>query len=273
MRAREGAFTAGEKPPRDLWVGNGLRLFERRYPAGLRMGPHAHDEWRYCLAVRGAYTDSWRRGFRTRAPGHLSLHPAEETHTSVFHDDVLCFHVELADGWRSRLLGDAGIPPEPHEFLAGRVPRIADQLRQEAARLDGAGTDTAARLVIEGLACELVGWSARALRPEPADASWVSLVRDLLRDRFAESLSLSEIAATVGVHPVHLARQFRRAFGCSVGEYVRRARVDFARRALLMTDAPLSEIALEAGFADQSHFSRVFKRETGLTPGEYRRQR
>lgn len=256
----------------DMKTGGGLRLFEKRYPAGLRMGAHAHDEWRYCLAVRGAYTDSWRRGFRTRAPGHLSLHPADEMHTSVFHEDVVCFHIELADTWRDTLLGDAGITPEPHEFLDGRVPHIARQLRQEAARRRATGSDTAALLVIEGLAYELVGWSARALRTEPAGAPWVLRARDLLHDRLAESVSLAEIAAAVGVHPVHLARQFRRAFGCSVGEYLRRARVDVACRAL-MTDAPLSRIALDAGFADQSHFSRVFKRETGLTPREYRLQR
>ena len=248
-----------------LLVRDGLRCFERRYPAGMRMGRHAHGEWRYCLAVRGAYTDSWRRGARTRTPGQLSLHPAEETHSSAFHSAVTCFHVELTGPWRERLLGEAGIAPEPHEFLGGQVPAVVERLRDEYVRADACSA-----LVIEGLACELIGWSARALRGEAPGASWVYRARDLLRDRFAEPLALADVAAAVGVHPVQFARQFRRTFGCSVGAFVRRVRVDHACRAL-RTAAPLSDIALAAGFADQSHFSRVFKRATGRTPGEYRR--
>lgn len=245
----------------------GLRLLERRYPANLRMPPHAHREWRFCLALAGEYTDSWRRGYRRRSPRHLSLHPAEEMHSSIFHGDAACFHIELTGAWQDRLLGDAGIAPEPHEFLDGRVPAIALEMRAEAAR-----REPGSALVLEGLACELIGWSARTLGREAGGAPWLSRARELLNDRFAESLTLDEIAATVGVHPVHLARQFRRTFGCTVGDYVRRLRVDYARRALA-SPAPLSEIALRAGFADQSHFSRVFKRATGLTPGEFRRRR
>ncbi|HEX6533102.1 MAG TPA: AraC family transcriptional regulator [Gemmatimonadaceae bacterium] len=243
---------------------SGLRLFERRVPAGTRLGRHVHDEWRYCLTVRGAYTVSWRRGHRTRTPGHLSLHPAGESHTSIFHDEVRSFHIELTGAWRDRLLRDAGVRPEAHEFLDGRAPRIADQIRRESAH-----TDRAVGLVLEGLVCELIGWSAREARRERGGASWVFRARDLLRDRVTESLSLGDVASVVGVHPVHLARQFRRTFGCSVGEYVRQARVERACRALL-GDAPLSAIALDAGFADQSHFTRVFRRETGMTPGEFR---
>jgi AraC family transcriptional regulator len=243
---------------------DGLRFAEKRYAAGLRMPPHAHDEWRYCLTVSGAYTDSWRRGFRTRTTWQLSLHPAAETHTSVFHSDAVCFHVELLGRWRDRLLGDAGIPPEPHEFLAGRAPHVAGQLYDEFRHGDDVST-----LMLEGLTCELIGWSARSLREDRHGASWVHQARDLVRDRFAESVSLEEIARSVGAHPVHLARQFRRTFGCSVGELVRRTRIDFVCRQLA-TDAPLSEIAFRAGFSDQSHMTRLFRRAMGVTPRQYR---
>jgi AraC family transcriptional regulator len=231
------------------------------------MGRHTHDEWRYCLAVTGSYTDSWRRGYRTRSPRQLSLHPAGETHTTTFHTPAVCFHIEFADEWRARLLGQAGIVAEPHEFLTGRVPLLAQQLRDEFAR-----RDAGSRLVLEGLACELIGWSARSMRHERPGASWVYEARDFVRDRFAESLTLSEIAAAVRVHPVHLARQFRRTFGCSIGDYLRRTRVEFVC-AELGTKALLSDIAFRAGFSDQSHLSRVFKRSTGLTPNQYRNRR
>ena len=85
-----------------------------------------------------------------------------------------------------------------------------------------------------------------------------------------EPLSLTGLARTVGVHPVHLARSFRHVHACSVGEYLRRMRVGFAERELASSDAPLSDVALRAGFCDQSHFSRTFKRLTGSTPAVWR---
>ena len=75
----------------------------------------------------------------------------------------------------------------------------------------------------------------------------------------------------MGVHPVTLARGFRKAYGCSVGAYLRWLRVARAARRLAETEAPLAEVALAAGFADQSHFSNVFRRETGLSPSQFRR--
>ncbi len=256
-----------DRVTREATVNGGLRLVEKRYQSGLRMERHLHADWRYCLVLSGSHTDSWRREFRTRSRRQLSLHPAQEMHSSVFHVPTACFHIEFQGAWRERLLGDWGIAPEPHEFLVGRVPLIAERLHEEFGR-----SDACSNLVLEGLACELIGWSARALRGEDKGAAWVYQARDLLRDEFAKPLTLAEIAGAVGVHPVHLARQFRRTFGCTVGEYVRRTRVEFACQALA-SDTPLSEIAMEAGFSDQSHLHRVFKRATGLTPRQYRLRR
>jgi AraC family transcriptional regulator len=79
------------------------------------------------------------------------------------------------------------------------------------------------------------------------------------------------LAAAVGVHPVHLARVFRKFHACSVGDYVRQLRIEYASRQLATTDQPLANIALAAGFADQSHFSRTFKQHTRMLPTEFRK--
>jgi AraC family transcriptional regulator len=73
------------------------------------------------------------------------------------------------------------------------------------------------------------------------------------------------------VHPGYLASAFRRHFGCTIGEFVRRQRIALACRALTDGDAPLADVAIEAGFADQSHFTRTFKRQLGMTPAAYRK--
>jgi AraC family transcriptional regulator len=74
----------------------------------------------------------------------------------------------------------------------------------------------------------------------------------------------------VGVHPVHLARSFRRTYNTTFSGYVREMRVEYARVQLVSTAAPLGDIAIASGFCDQSHFCRTFKLATGLSPAEYR---
>jgi AraC family transcriptional regulator len=86
-----------------------------------------------------------------------------------------------------------------------------------------------------------------------------------------ERVTLAELAAVAGVHRTHLVRAFRARYGVSVGAYVRRERIRWAARALRGTETPIAEIALQAGFADQSHFTRTFVKHMGVSPGRYRR--
>ena len=129
--------------------------------------------------------------------------------------------------------------------------------------------DSSWSLALEGLALQFVAAMSR-VSVEPAGA-WLATVRELLHDRSPEQVSLGELAAAVGRHPTHIARAFRKEYGVSVGEYARRLRLDWATTRLACHELPLARLAAEAGFADQSHFTRAFSRHTGLTPGRYRR--
>src|SRR6185503_8576742 len=82
---------------------------------------------------------------------------------------------------------------------------------------------------------------------------------------------LSEAARFVGVHPMHLARLFRERLGYSMGEYVRRCRIAWARDLLQREQYTIGEIGARVGFADHAHFCRTFLRITGCTPGWYRK--
>jgi AraC family transcriptional regulator len=133
--------------------------------------------------------------------------------------------------------------------------------------------DAVSYLAVEGLALEMLAVAARRtgqVRPERRPPPWLSTVREMLHASFAEPLRASELAAQVGVHPVLLARVFREHTGESLGHYVRRLRLDWATAQLTTSDIPLSDLALRAGFTDQSHFTRAFKEHTGLTPAQYR---
>ena len=134
--------------------------------------------------------------------------------------------------------------------------------------------DRAAPLAAEGLALELLAAAGREARPADVrrPPAWLRAAEELLRARTGDCVGLRELADAVGVDPGHLARGFRSYRGLSVGEYARRARISWAAAQLAGTDTPLATIAIQAGFADQSHFTRHFRRRVGTTPARYRRE-
>ena len=125
-------------------------------------------------------------------------------------------------------------------------------------------------LSVKSLCLELLGSLGHGHRAE-TPPPWLARALELLDDRYTDSLGIGEIAASVCVHPIHLARTFRRHFRCSPGDYQRFRRVQHAASLLGRTHLPLSEVALAAGFGDQSHLTRAFSHHFGLPPGEYRR--
>lgn len=129
----------------------------------------------------------------------------------------------------------------------------------------------------EGAADELEDLLLALLAPIGRDAQrstqvprWLTAAAEAAGDLAADhETTISGIARAVGVHPVHFARMHRRHFGCTPGEAIRRHRVMRAT-ALLGRGARLAEVALDAGFADQSHMTRAFRHEFGTTPARYR---
>jgi len=131
--------------------------------------------------------------------------------------------------------------------------------------------DPASRLIIEGLLFEITGEFFRtACRRETQSPRWLGRAVEMIQDNFPRRLTLADIADEVGVHPVHLAQSFRRFHGCTIGDYVRRIRIEYACQELVRSDTSLVDLASAAGFADRSHFIRTFKRATGVLPSQYR---
>lgn len=197
----------------------------------------------------------------------LVFHPAGETHAEEHDSGVATLNVELGGSWLRRIAESVAPLDQPAEFAGDAIVTTGLQLLQEFKRND---TDSA--LAIEAMTWEILAASANTrMRLVDAHAPrWLRDARDLLDAHIGEPTSLRTIAADAGVHPVHFAATFRRFLGCSVGEYSRRRRFEYARRKLTDLELPLSEVAAEAGFADQSHLTRTFKRLAGMTPKQYR---
>jgi AraC family transcriptional regulator len=245
----------------------GLTLADVVYPTGVRLPRHAHERAYFCLIRQGAYTEQYGRRTRVCGPMTLAFHPAGEAHSQALGRTVASFNVEVGSEWMERVREVAGPLDQPIEFHGGYVAELGSGLFNEFSR-----EDSDAALAIESLAAEILGAIARSGVSSAAGRPprWLIEARDMLDARFPESPTLRGIAREAGVHPVYFASLFRRFHGCSAGEYVRRRRIEYVRNQLASSDLPLAAIALDAGFADQSHFTRTFKRFTGMTPAQYR---
>ncbi len=246
----------------------GLTLAEVDYEPGQRIHRHVHAHARFVLVRRGALTETIDGEVGSYGSSTLLFRSAHEPHSYAVGDSgARCLIVDVDDEWYARARQHAPVLARSKAFGRGFVLHLAHRLYDEF-RL----RDEVSRLAIESIALGMLAEASR-LAARDADAvspRWLSQAVLLVEQHFAKRLLLTTVATLVGVHPVHLARAFRRHYRTTFMSHVRQVRVDFARRQLASTSTPLSEIAAAAGFYDQSHFSRLFKRHTGLTPAEYR---
>ena len=237
-----------------------------RVGAGVRVPEHGHDSTHLCYLFRGAMVERERRASRTLEPGGLRLSPGGDRHRiRAEADGFACLVIRIADP----AIAAAGLrPPDGRRWLEpGPATRLAAGMLAEVRRGDDASPISVDLLATELLAM-LQGPRERAPRAAPA---WLDGVRDRLRDDPRRLPTLEELATEAGVSRAHLARAFRRHTGRTIGDFVRRLRVERARGLLARTELPLSRVAFEAGFADQSHMNRLVLELLGVTPGGLRK--
>lgn len=246
----------------------GVVLVESRHAAGSRLQRHSHDHAYFNLNYGGTYSEQYGRRRRICRPGMLVFHPPGEVHAEEVGDiEIATLNVAVDSIWLQRL-ADLDTPLDrPAEFRGDAIAAAGRQILRELWQND---RDSA--LAIEGLTWEILAASGgnRTRTVDKRPPRWLHDARDLLDAHLGASISLRAIAAEAGVHPVYFAATFRHFFGCSVGEYHRRRRFQYARELLGRLDVPLAQIAVDAGFTDQSHLTHTFKRFTGMTPSRYR---
>ncbi len=247
-----------------------VRITEGFHEAGSGLPWHEHRTPTICYVRDGAFREYLRGQELFCRPASVKFTPAGERHANRFDlGDARGVMVEVEPAFTEALRPLGTVLEEPRQFEGGLVGGVAAQLVRE---LDHSGEANPA--AVEGWIAELVAVADRRRAPRAgAGGPWLARAREILHAEFAEPLGVTALAERVAVHPVTLARGFQRAFGCPVGAYLRRVRLDWAADRLLATDAPIGAIAAAAGFADQSHFCRVFRRETGQSPAEWRGRR
>ncbi len=265
VRLENGSFYGRAGAPVRL---DDVVLTETSYSDGFVVPVHAHAHPFFCLLLEGSMIEHFERRPRSLGPRAAFYHPAEADHAETFEAGTArLFNIQFGADWLGSMAHvDVTLPAEHIPLPDGRVPWLAAQIHEE---FRGGGE----RLVVEGLLLAMIGTIVQreAGRERSGTPAWMRRVVERLHTAATEDVALAELARIAQVHPSHLARTFRATHGCSVGEYMRRLRVQRATELLRSGRLPLSRVALACGFADQSHFTRVFRRATGITPAAFRR--
>ncbi|MDX1660168.1 MAG: AraC family transcriptional regulator [Gemmatimonadota bacterium] len=243
-------------------------IFDVEYPAGIHVVEHAH-----LVPVLGVLVEG---SFLGRFPDHVFecgeesvfTEPPEVPHEATAGPDGA--HVVGIKPYLDRDDALLATVPDlferptrfPHVGIAKLASRISAELR---------APDPTTPIAAQGMALEMLALASR-VDPDPDEtpAPWVRRAKALLDQIFRQGPTIGELAAEVDVHPARLSRGFRRHYRCSIGEYVRGRRLRWAVEQIQRDAGSLAEIAQRAGYADQSHFTRAFKRSMGVPPGAYR---
>ena len=245
-----------------------VHLSETYYPPNLSIPRHSHELPYFLLLVSGGFKETFSSRSFLCKPFSVVFHPQAASHFgTIGQDGSLCFNVQVRRPMLERLYDYAAMPEAAADLNGGELNWLALRVLREYR-----SGDTCSPLAIEGLVLEMLAAAARGRKPsEKRPPRWLDQVVELLHAEFQDSLRLGNVASRIGVHPVHLSRVFRRFQGQSMAEYVRQLRIRYACRQLTSSEAGLADVAVDAGFADQSQFSRAFKQLTGSTPGSFRK--
>lgn len=246
----------------------GFTLIAGAHDAGTVLPAHSHADPTLCYLLDGRFTEYAHGRALDCDTDTLKLTAAGETHSNKFpHSGAYGLRVDIA---RSRFADSTAVL----RLLDGEffLPRSGAHALIRRLVTEMGAPDEAAPLVIESLLLELLARLAREHSPRDAHdlPAFLRRAEEMILASFTKPITLADVAHEVGVSSSTLARAYRVRFRTSVGERVRRLRVEWAAQELVKSTESLSIIALQAGFYDQAHFANVFRRLLGTSPARYR---
>lgn len=246
-----------------------LRLHQKVYRAGDWNKKHRHENARFVFVYSGTFTEKYEGKERFCKPLTCIFRPPLETHSEIYNKGVNCLSVDITQSWLLRLAKFSVELKSSSDFRTQTLSHLITKLSSEMAFDDDVSV-----LAIDSLLTEIAVEMHRRFSDTTQDKHprWLKMVVEYMQENAYSNLSLNEIASVANVHPVHLSRTFRRHYHQTVAEYIRGIRIESARTLLYGSDLTLAQIAAHVGFADQSHFTKIFKRLTFETPAQFRKR-
>jgi AraC-like DNA-binding protein len=256
-------------PATAVLSGHGFRVIENKYKRGFECACHFREHAHFCYVLEGQYTESTGGSVgATFQAGSLRYNPPGYEHARSFSAGTHCLLLEIDQAVFDRVADLTNTLQRPADIGGILCGWLAHCLYQKFLQ-----NDPLALISIEGILLKLLAETARQANgsgPAGNVPRWLRIAHEYLDSNFQRPLTLAEVAGVAGVHRVHLAREFRRRFSITVGEFLRKKRVEYACHLVSKTSDPLAEVAVHCGFSDQSHLTATFRRQVGLTPGRFR---
>ncbi len=266
---------------------NQVKFWKSRAVAGLELkraslrnfsfSRHMDERYVVCLVQAGVELFGCRGRRYAAGPGDIVLYNPEDVHDGSSPDQkpwsYRCYYIpeSLVRGIAAR--GAAGVPMPSFPEKVVRDPSAAahwSSLHRLMEEGENALRDQAFFLELFSSLLDRHGQSRETGNPPNSAPGRGNLLksRDFLDAHFDAAVTLEQLSALAGLSAFHFLREFKRCFGMPPHRYRQQVQVRRAKE-LLARGVPISAVAVDAGFCDQSHLSRVFKSFTGLTPGQF----
>lgn len=246
---------------------SGVAITEAGHQPGISLGLHDHSAPNITFVIAGYHEERFRKRRFHCNPGSLVVKPGGVHHANTYgrlgsREIIFEFPGDIgtAPEWRQTL--------DEIRFIEYGVPsaqawHVLAEMRER---------DTCWRMRVEELLLLLANSIVQqSHRGETGNPPWLRDLRDFLESNYLADLTLSAVTKKSGMHPVYVTRVFQRRFGCTIAQFVRRKRLDFAIKEITLTTKSLAQVAAGTGFFDQSHLSNAIRRDTLMTPGFLRR--
>lgn len=244
---------------------DGVVISEIEYHQKVSEGWHYHQNKHLTLIVKGGNTERRQRAEIPLGPGALIVYNSGELHrnlNTLYPSQNI--NIEIEDCFFAAY----SLAPSLFEDLPAEHPVL--KLSTLKAYWECISNEAPSVATVHAILLDLLCLRRSEKAPD-AQSRWVRLLKEVIHDRWNETLSLKELAAIAGVHPVTISKNFRKHFSCSLGEYMRQVKIEQSLRLIKQAHLSLTDIALQCGFADQSHFTRTFKAIVGFLPKEFKK--
>lgn len=260
------------------------------------IGMHDNDFYELNLIVGGTGVHALGSSREDVAPGYICVIPPGQTHGYATDNNLIVFHALIHDHFLDRYVSELQNLPGflllfeispfiarcsekvlhfrlTQDHLAHLMPDIDQLIENEKSEYPGRSTQKTLRMLclLGGLSTCLYNMNRRTVVIPDSNAQIVLRSMEFIRSSSDPELSVSRLAGDAGMSRTAYSALFKNLAGCTPHAFITRCRVARARLLLTTTEHALTEIAHQCGFYDSSHFVRVFKQQTGITPSTYRK--